>query len=288
MPRRSDACAGSCNRKYRETWDAFDAAMATWRATWTALSPAAGELLDVFPEGIEPDDALLDQLAAIKLPKVNGKKPRLPEPPFEPDAPVQLGEPVWCGICRRRIRAAIVEVGDLAAKLEAWADGHRGAASGEHIPSRRTTAPSPSPITDELDKLYGMLAEVERQWREHAGHAARPSRARGGDARQRTLDYLLEQADHILDNPGSVRFGRGILGWQVKLQKMTKTDPVVRRRPGRCPRCSWVNVLQTRDDGHTECRNCGRLMNEDEYQNEVVETAGFDVVDETIAARTAS
>ncbi|MUN41424.1 hypothetical protein [Actinomadura litoris] len=287
-----DACPGACNRRYRDAWAAYTTAHTAWRSTCAALSGTAAQLLADVPEDEDLAPDAYDALFAIVLPEEPG---RLPDPPDEPEVPFTAGEAVtasganvWCPRCRRRIRAALVEIGDLAATLEAWADGHRGAASGEHIPTRRTTAPSPSPITDMLDALYGMLADVERQWREHAGHPPRPGRSRGGDARQRTLAYLLEQADRILDNPGSPRFGRGILAWQARLLRATKSDPVVRRRPGRCPRCTWVNVLQTRDDGHIECRNCGRLMNEDEYQDDVVSVAGFDVVDETIAARAAS
>jgi hypothetical protein len=276
-----DACPGPCNRRYRDTWTTHAENLTAWRTAWTNAHEHAAQLLADLPHDQPPEPELLDALDAITLP--DGLQ--LPDPPNEPTTPCRIGIPVWCRNCHNRIRAALVELGDLAAMLEAWADGHRGAASGEHVPTRRATAPSPSPITDTLDALYGALAEVEAQWREHAGHQPRPSRARGADARQRTLNYLLEQSEHILDNPGSVRFGKGVLAWLSRLQRMAKTDPVVRSRPGRCPRCTWVNVLQTRDDGYTECRNCGRLLSEDEYQDEVVNGADFAVVDETRAAR---
>lgn len=294
MPRRKDACAGRENKPYVEAWDAFAETVTAWHAAWSAISPTAAELLADWPAETEPDDLLLEELAAVELPQIDGRPVRLPDPPVEPAVACTLGEPVtaggsavWCPTCRRRIRAAITEVGDLAAKLESWADGHRGAASGEHIPTRRTTAPSVSPITNEIDKLYGMVAEVERQWREHAGHSPRPGRSRGADARQRTLDYLLAHADHILDNPGSVRFGRGILAWEAKLRKLTKTDPVVRNRPGRCPRCAYVNVLYVEDE-ITKCRNCNRWMNEEEYERDVLGSGDVSVVADSIAARAAS
>lgn len=71
--------------------------------------------------------------------------------------------------------------------------------------------------------------------------------------------------------------------WQRLLYAQTKSDPVVRSRPGRCPRstCGLVKCLVTRDDGYTECKACGLLMNEDQYQRDVVGTAGDDVVRES-------
>lgn len=292
-PPFEDACPGPCNRRYRDAWTTYNKAHAAWRAQCTVLSTRAAQLLADAPADEDLDPGIYDALYAIELPPhpdtPDGPPRKLPEPPEQPgDTGCRGGDPVWCRRCQSLIRAALIEIGDLAAALESWSDGHRGAASGEHVSTRRTSAPSPSPIGDELDKLYGMIAEVEQQWRQHAGHPARPSRARGGDARQRTLNYLLEQSAHILANPGSVRFGRGVLGWVARLQDMTKTDPVVRRRPGRCPRCTWVNVLHSREDSLTECRNCGRLMNEDEYQEDVVGAADTAVVDDTRAARAAS
>jgi hypothetical protein len=259
MGRRADICPGACNRRYAQAWDTFETAYERWED---------------------------EMQARADNPSQDDSEP--PEPPAEPALAPVLGDPTWDSRCASRIRHALVDIGDLAALLESWADGHRGAASGETIPTRRATAPSPSPITDTLDELYGRLAEVEADWREFAGHPPRPNRARTGDARQRTLAYLHEQLDRILLHPGSVAFGQAALSWQARLQKLTKTDPVVRSRPGRCPRCSYVNTLKTRDDGYTECGNCGRLLNEGEYERDVLGSADGAVVADSQAERQAS
>jgi hypothetical protein len=259
MARRTDICPGPCNRRYTQTWDAYETAYDRWQA---------------------------EMQARADNPPQDDSEP--PEPPVEPDLAPTIGAPVWDERCARRIRQALTDIGDLAAVLNEWADGHRGQASGEKIHTRHATAPSPSPITDTLDELYGALAKVEADWREFAGHPPRPNRARTGDARQRTLAYLGEQLDRILLHPGSVAFGRAALAWQRRLQHLTRTDPVVRRRPGRCPRCHLVNTLQTRDDGYTECRSCGRLMMEEEYERDVLGSADTSMVAESQQERQAS
>lgn len=258
-PMDDHACPGPENKPYRDAWETYEAALQEWQ----------------------------DQVAAHDAQPPHARSAR-PDPPQEPDLTPVAGDPVWCPRHTTTIRAALVDIGDLAAVLEQWADGRRGRTSGERIPTRRTTAPSPSPITDTLDELYGALAKVEADWREAAGHSPRPNRARTGDARQRTIAYLLEQLPRILMHPGSAAFGLATLAWQRRLQLLTTTDPVRRRRPGRCPRCRCVNTLQTRDDGYTECQGCGRLMDEDEYQRDVVGAAGEDVVRESRQERQAA
>lgn len=264
MARHSDTCPGPENKPYREAWDAHDAAYDAWLQQCEQAAQAATEAFTALGEGnatAEQRRAVLDEFSP-------------PAPPESPDIACVIGDPVWCNRCRTRIRHALTDIGDLAARLEAWADGHRGAASGEKIPSRRSDAPaSPSPIADTLDELYGLLAEWEAGWRTFSQHAPRPNRARTGEARERTLAYLTSQFDRIIAHPDSVKFGYGILAWQRLLQNLTKSDPVVRRRPGRCPRCDFVNTLRTRDDGYTECGECGRLLSEEEYQRDVLERA---------------
>ena len=84
------------------------------------------------------------------------------------------------------------------------------------------------------------------------------------------------------------------MAWERLLYAMSKSEPVVRKVPGRCPRCQHVNVLFTRDDGYTECRwrdgrgqACGRRLSEQEYE-ELVEGADSAVVSESQRERQAS
>lgn len=246
-------CPGRCNARARKLQADHEAAVAAYDAALARWQNARDQALDA------ADERTLDALDRAR-----------PRPPAEPDVTWTPGEPVWCDRDRAAVRRALAEIDDLAALLASWSDGHRGAVSGERTSGRRPGSASPSPIADTLDELYRALTAVEDDWREHRGLPPRPQRG-GPEARARCIAWLLSQLDQILAHPGSVQFGRATLAWQTRLQKLTHSDPVVRRRPVPCPRCDR-RALRTRDDGYTECAGCGRLMDEDEY-NEHAEAA---------------
>jgi phage FluMu protein Com len=129
---------------------------------------------------------------------------------------------------------------------------------------------------------------MEDGWRADRGYGHRPRRARDGRARRLSLTFLLGEIGDILASPDHVWFARRVLLWERTLQARTKSEPVVRSRPGRCPRCKMVHVLATRDDGYTECRECHRLLSEGEYQRDVLGHADDGVVRESRAERAAS
>jgi hypothetical protein len=145
---------------------------------------------------------------------------------------------------------------------------------------------SPSRIADELDDLYGALVQVEDPGRDHRGYPEWGQRARDGRARRLVIAFLLEELRDILGNPGSVKFGLGILAWERRLQAMTTSEPVIQRRPARCPNSQCrQRALWTRADGMTECRACGRLMHEHEYAELVARDDGsVDRAEEAIRA----
>ncbi len=256
------ACPGPCSsRPWRMALD-YNDTLDAWREALTRWENARQQVLDA-QAATGADEETRRMLR--RLDEIRPQRPLPPEVSFAP------GDPVWCSRDRAAIRKALAELDDLAALLESWSDGHRGASSGERTSSRRTTAASPSPIADTLDELYQSLAKVEADWRDaHPELPPRPHRA-GPEARPRTIAWLLGQLDQILAHPGSVPFGRGVLAWQSRLQHLAKSDPVVRRRPVPCPRCDY-RALRTRDDGYTQCGHCGRLLSEDEY-GELAEAA---------------
>lgn len=108
---------------------------------------------------------------------------------------------------------------------------------------------------------------VEDAWREHRGYPPRPQRPRDGHARRLSIAWLLDELDHILAHPGSVRFGLGVLAWQRRLRALTRSDPVGTLSPIRCPRCSEVQVRR-QDDGYWQCGTCGRLLTQAEHDEE--------------------
>lgn len=195
----------------------------------------------------------------------------VPAPPQQPVVYVEDGEPAFGPRCAQLIRSALVELDDLASLLQANADGHRPGADRSQKTTTTKSKPSPSPIVDTLDELYGDLIEVEDHWRDFRGYPARPQRQRGSHARTVTLAWLRDHLDEILSHPWSVGFGLRMLAWQRRLRTMSKSDPASKSSPIRCPRCSERQVKR-RDDGYFEC-NCGRLLTQAEHDREHTEQA---------------
>jgi hypothetical protein len=276
MSRDPHACVGNCNRKYREAWDAHDTALNSWAA---AAERAILHATRQAPTAAGVPTA--HQLTGRQIDALN-----LPDRPEQPDVPYNAGDPIWCGRCRPQIRKALIEVDRLAALLDQWSDGHRGATSGEKV-SRSTAPSSPSPIANILDSLYGEVTDMENEWRELRAYApVRRGSGRGTHHRMLAIAFIAEHLTDIFLSADHVVFCQRVLRWEQLLLGMTRSDPVVRRRSGRCPRCQLVNVLQTRDDGYTVCKDCGWLMNEDEYQAKVVGAADHVVIEDSRAART--
>jgi ribosomal protein L37AE/L43A len=244
MPIPTTACPGPCIRRAREAWIAYCNNLAQHvddTITWLRTPPTA-------------------------------RTPQPPAAPPPPAVPATEGLPVFCRRCAQLIRAALTELDDLAAVLAATADGHRPGVDRSQKTTTSKSTPSPSPIADTLDDLYGMLVAVEDQWREARGYQARPRRTRGSHARTTVIAWLLDHLDAILAHPGSVEFGLDVLRWQRRLRTMAKADPAVRRSPIRCPRCSERKVHRE-DDGYYKCHSCERLMSQDEHDREYGEQA---------------
>jgi ribosomal protein L37AE/L43A len=245
---RADACPGPCNTAYRRAWAAYADARNRWC------------------------DRLAVELAWWHADTALGYD--LPAPdPAEPESPTitpRVGEPTWCDRCTALVVRALAELDDLAALLEASSDGHRPQASEGKVSGGGGTG-SPAPVAELLDELYGTLTTVEDQWRHHRGYATRPPRShRGAHARTVCVSWLTGEAHAILGtrSQGSRTFGLTVLRWHRRLQAAGHAKPAPRRLPVRCPRCQW-RALRRRDNGYVGCEQCGRLMSEDEYQDEL-------------------
>ncbi|MEU8040898.1 hypothetical protein [Streptosporangium sp. NPDC049078] len=250
LPYHPHTCIGPCSKPYRDAVDAYDQA------------------LTVYEEALAARPALL---AAWRIPLLY---PAAPVPPEPVTIRAHYGDPVWCGRCTRMIRQALDDLDDLASLAQATVDGHRdaGARYGKTGLHLKTSAPSPSPITDTLDELYGALVDVEDNWREFRNHQPRPQRARNGHARRLAISYLRDELDAILAHPASDAFGFATLAWQRRLRALTKSDAVSRRSPVRCRRCS-ERKMRLEDDGYYKCGTCGTLMSQVEHDREFAEQA---------------
>jgi len=251
----TDFCPGPCNAAHRRVWRAYAHTRQCWcdqMEVWIATHLAWWSA---------------DTALGYDLPD--------PQPPADPDRPTltgRAGDPTWCGRCAALVVRALAELDDLAAVLEANSDGHRGQVSEGKVSGGSGTT-SPAPVAELLDELYGMLTAVEDQWRLHRGYATRPARShRGAHARTVCVSWLLTEAHAILRtrSQGSVTFGTTVLRWHRRLQAAGHTRPDPTRLPVRCPRCTW-RALRRRDDGsgYVGCEQCGRLMTEAEYQDEL-------------------
>lgn len=260
--RDSRACLGPCNRRYHRAWDDYDADMAVWKvayASWKAAQAAAklSEASRVSAGTSRPH-----------------KRSEPPAPPVKPRILGWLGDPHWCATCRATVRAAISSIDVRATELDAWCDGHRGIGSGEAVSRRRADAGSPSPIVLTLDELYAEVTCVEDTWR--AGHrppfpAVRRGTGRGTAGRSAALGFIAVHLSAILASEEHKGLGTRLLRWERLLLLLAKSDPVVRSRPGRCPKCQRVETLYIRD-GMTKCRadDCGLWLNEEEYERRVL------------------
>lgn len=276
MTQDERACKGPCANRYREAWAAYPKALAAWQTQAEQAIKEATQDAETTEDFPEPECLTPQQIDALKL----------PERPLPPDMSYNLGEPNFCGRCRPRIRRALDEVDRLASLLDSWADGHRGATSGEKV-SRSSSAPaSPSPISVILDTLYQEVTDVEDEWRETRGYTkVRRGTSRGAHGRTLAIAFVLDHFTDIFLSEDHIEFCLRVLTWERLLLAQTKSDPVVRSRPGRCPRCRLMNTLQTRDDGYTVCNGCGRLLSEPEYESEVLHVADYQVVQDSKAAR---
>lgn len=238
-------CPGACNAAWRHAWR-------EWQVQHDAAAVralAALHLVAAYAQAcVRP---LLDTVAAMTV---------IPPPtPVDPT----LGDPTWCARCVASIRRAFANLDDLAALLAAGSDGHRRRPAQGRTGAVAGTA-SPSPQADLADELLGALVALEDYWRAVRGYPTRPYRGRGAHARTATIAWLLDQLSGILAQADSVRFGLDVWAWQRRLQAATASAPSTRRR-GRCPRCH-MRSLFLRTDGYTECRGCGQLLNDAEYE----------------------
>lgn len=248
MPIHPDACPGPCANAARRAWQQYDQAVITH-------DHAVLLYLDAHEQYTVALDAWHPPLADPPI------QPRRPDQPQQPGMPVPIANPVWCSRCPATIRNALYRINELAPVLYADITGHRGAA----ITGPNGSKPlDPKEVIERLDEMYGDLATTASQWKQVRRHPDRPSPARGGDARNLVVGYLLEQLDNILRNPGSVEFGLCVLAWERRLLAMSKSDPVTRRSVINCPRCGEPQVRR-RDDNYFECTTCGRLLNQEEH-----------------------
>ncbi|MFI7644082.1 hypothetical protein [Nonomuraea sp. NPDC049400] len=190
-----------------------------------------------------------------------GQQGEEPAEPMAPELTVYEGEPLFCRRCRALVRAALLDLDQLATELSARSDGHRGSVPEGRVSGSRTSG-SPSPTADLLDALYGDLTDVEDEWRQRWGFAPRTHRAhRGADPRSRCIGWLSERLDGILAAEEHIGFAARVLRWEVVLRERLQEDSVGTKSPIRCPRCSERRVVRERE-GYWQCGACTMMLSD--------------------------
>jgi len=195
--------------------------------------------------------------------------------PQPPDITPYPGAPVWCGRCASLIRHRLGELDDLAAILQAYADGHRDAPDGQRVSGTQGTM-SPSQAGDDADELSRMLGGWEQAYREMRGW---PSPRRSGDLASWVTSccaWLITHLDGILACDVARDFGEEILGWHREFTGKAKAGVRKLRKPMRCPGCQLLMLAWVEGDEYVRCSNpsCGRSLSLPEYEALVEIRAG--------------
>ncbi|TMS00158.1 hypothetical protein [Nonomuraea basaltis] len=229
MPISSDSCNGPCNTGARRAIAAYEQAL---------------------------DAHIIEVDAWIAA----GQQGECPPAPAEPVIESIPGDPLWCSRCKSLVRAALLDLDVLASELAARADGHRGVVAEGRV-SGSKGAPSPSPIGDALDKLYGFLSDLEDEWRQTCGYAQRVNRThRGAHPRSRTIGWLSEHLGNLLADDDHIKSGLDILRWEIVLRALADEEPIGSVSPIRCPRCAIYKQVMREQEHHWACKACGRLI----------------------------
>lgn len=168
--------------------------------------------------------------------------------------PVSAGEPVWCRRCQSLLRARLIELDDLAAKVGAALEERR-LGPGEKVSGSRTR-PSPSAAVDDLDELLHTLLGWEDAYREARGLPSRPRRGRYAPTLAGTVAWLAHHLDGILSFDGAADFGREVLDLHRRLRSRTRTAPP-RRTTATCPHCDLMTIAHDPAADEVRCAACG-------------------------------
>jgi hypothetical protein len=199
-------------------------------------------------------------------------------PPDEPQISEGLspypGDPVFCGRCYNRFHLQLAELADLAAIAEAENTGHRRGPDAERV-SGSKSAPSPSPVIDDLDELASML----RGWDSDArGMEDIPARTGFLQSEIGTLVARLHSRHFPVLMADALRgpeFAAEVAWWHRHLRGTTKAGSGRHQKPMPCPRCGDKTLEWGEGDPYVECvnglrdggiRTCGKLLSLDDYE----------------------
>lgn len=181
------------------------------------------------------------------------------------------GEPAWCPPCTARIRHNLAELDDLAALLNAVADGHREQPATQIRSARH--APTPSAAADTIDELTRTLSAWEDAYREIKGFPSAPRRGYLATITTATIAWLTSHLHGILEAPFAADFGLEIRQWHKQLTDQTKAGTGTHKKPVPCPRCGLRLLTYAEGTEYVACAGCNRHMTLDEYHEHLAAAA---------------
>jgi len=190
--------------------------------------------------------------------------------PEAPSVAPWLGDPVWCGTCKSRIRLRLAELDDLIALRKAPADGHRQSDAAERVSGSQDGA-SPSQACDDEDELASMLFGWESAYRDLRQWPSPPPRGDLASAETTCIAWLMHRLDAILRSPLAADFGLEVLQWHREFTGSTKAGVRTLRKPMRCPSCQYLTLTWTEGEQQVTCSNpaCNRILSLTDYEAEV-------------------
>lgn len=225
-------CPGTCNRRYRRAETAYQTALGEMRAKLAQGQPA---------EVPEPHGVTADK-----------------------------GEPIWCTPCQGTLRAGLVRLPMLAAKVAIRIDGKLVAQMRAERVGTPGGSPSGSPAYDTFDEIVQWTCGWEDAARPLFGHEPAalptwtPDRGRALDAAAR---YLTGWHQQILANPDvAYDFGHELAGVVRRAERTAGLDDSTTRLRAPCRRCDLVGYERSDGSEQVECRHCHDRMTMDHYE----------------------
>jgi ribosomal protein L37AE/L43A len=179
---------------------------------------------------------------------------------------VRFGDPLLCPACASQLRNELLEIDTTAGILIAGADGYRKSTGADAaIRAHRNASDSgdPSPAHTMINELDSVL----RKW----VVLKRPVASRLGAVARSTTEltsWLVRELNlYVYDRDCAGEMAAEVHKWHARLEKRADAGQALIHKPLPCPRCKQKGLEQERRSKVVKCKECGRIMSTEEYDN---------------------
>lgn len=229
------ACPGACNKPF-------------WRVHRAALDELtlANATKDE-PVPYEPDQAIVESATSV----LHSKAPH------------------WCRDCQEEIRAAVVELPDLAWSCRVMPDGRLAPPPPSEIHAKAVAPPSPSPAWDAWEAVARWLLDRVMEIADDIGVKPPLHRKVAGGVELYPDSFARWLSGHwpaVMSADDAPRVGTEALDLHARTEKAAGRDPLVHHLPLACMQCDR-KALQRKDGKEiVECRACHKKWNWEDYE----------------------